>query len=136
MTSSTGSTASTSTTEKIDMRTREGRARAAAQAEAAGTYSSTEEKARERAHEMVDDTTSAVARGVNAVGQGVSNVISEIGNLSKAMRPYVKPVAYTALTVTDPILGLGTIAVVEGQRVVRRRAREIALAEEANERSE
>lgn len=133
MTSSTGST---SATEKIDMRTREGRAqRAAQEAATSTTYGSTEEKARERAHEMVDETTSAVARGVNAATNAVGSFVGEIGNLGKAMRPYVKPVAYTALTVTDPLLGLGTIAVVEGQRIVRRRAREIALAEEIREQA-
>lgn len=117
------------TTEKIDMRTREGRARAAAAA-ATGTSQTTEEKAREQAHEMVDGTVNAFGRTVDAASSAVGSVLSEVGNIGKAMRPYLKPVAYTALVVTDPILGLGTIGVVEGQRIVRKRAREIAEAEE------
>lgn len=112
------------------------RARAArkqAGANVTRTAQSTSEAARETAREVVEDTrTFATKIGENVAFVAVRGA-QEVNRLRRAARPFVKPVAYTAAVVADPILGLGTIAAVEGAGVVRRRVRE--LAEEDNSTS-
>jgi hypothetical protein len=97
------------------------------------TAQSTSEAARETAQEVVEDTKSFLS----TVGEGAAFVAvrtaKEVNRLRQKAKPFIKPVAYTAAVVADPILGIATIATVEGASTVRRRVRELASEETGQE---
>lgn len=120
------STPPQSTTEKIDGRTREGRAARAQQA--AQSAQNATEAAREKAHEVVEETSSWLGKVGEGIAYGVVRAGQEVNSVRKAVQPHAKTIVYTAVTVTDPIMGLGLMMTNEGIGLMRRRAQENAVA--------
>lgn len=116
-------------TTKIDGRTREGRAHREAQTQAEQARSTAQnatESAREKAHEVVEETSSFLGKAVEGVTYGAVRVGQEVNRVRKAAQPHAKTIVYTAVTVTDPLMGIGLIAASEGVSLMRRRARELS----------
>lgn len=118
------STPPQSTTEKIDGRTREGRAARAQQA--AQSAQNATEAAREKAHEVVEETSSWLGKVGEGIAYGVVRAGQEVNSVRKAVQPHAKTIVYTAVTVTDPIMGVGLIMASEGVGLMRRRSRELS----------